>query len=582
MKKVEKQRVFKESFKKPDVQSLKEGKNPKTMSKEELEAEYKRLKAEMATVREKNPTSNYLRDLQARLDKVAKYHARYGRFESLEEDVDKSAREKAVMMKFYKALEGLRNAFSKFSDVWESDYPGSGDNLSYELCNDLFSKLNLFNLFPKSIDEYPLAIETALETLEPHLDESLKEDKNWKVHKIGKFKINGESFDEIVADNISEKEAHDLVLKLRDEEKDDRFTYVSSLDESLKEGADEFLSHYDAEAGNFGFTSDDYNKFQDKIQSWLKDHPEYGVIKGLSKDYAGNDYLRSSSDGVIYWLTSWGFDELGKNEKVLIVPKKSNESLKEAKEEIDAQAEGHKEYGNSDVNTLFGILNLTSQSFHKIWNEEEAVEKLKDFKKKYHISDDIVKAVVKEWIKMKSTKESLKEEEPKLETFDEQMDFLAKDEQEAIDGYNKVLALVEEDHVREQLQHILDEEEAHKAFLEAVKDDHSLVYSHEDKEEEKPEEVIDDVEEIKDVDWDELEIDDEVVEEDIDDDFGFNHIIDEDVHEDVQLCWSDLEDDVEGKEVLVDSACDTCKEGVDDHKTGHVKSKKLITLKARE
>ena len=107
MKKVEKQRVFKESFKKPDVQSLKEGKNPKTMSKEELEAEYKRLKAEMATVREKNPTSNYLRDLQARLDKVAKYHARYGRFESLEEDVDKSAREKAVMMKFYKALEGL-------------------------------------------------------------------------------------------------------------------------------------------------------------------------------------------------------------------------------------------------------------------------------------------------------------------------------------------------------------------------------------------------------------------------------------------------------------------------------------------
>ena len=80
-------------------------------------------------------------------------------------------------------------------------------------------------------------------------------------------------------------------------------------------------------------------------------------------------------------------------------------------------------------------------------------------------------------------------EEPKLETFDEQMDFLAADEQEAIDGYEKVLALVEDEHVKEQLQHILDEEIAHKEFLEAVKKDKSLVYSHEDKEEKGEEEL---------------------------------------------------------------------------------------------
>ena len=80
------------------------------------------------------------------------------------------------------------------------------------------------------------------------------------------------------------------------------------------------------------------------------------------------------------------------------------------------------------------------------------------------------------------------EEEPKLETFDEQMDFLAADEQEAIDGYEKVLGLVEDEHVKEQLQHIMDEERAHKDFLEKVKEDRSLVYSHEEQEEEHEEE----------------------------------------------------------------------------------------------
>lgn len=82
-----------------------------------------------------------------------------------------------------------------------------------------------------------------------------------------------------------------------------------------------------------------------------------------------------------------------------------------------------------------------------------------------------------------------KEEEPKLETFDEQMDFLAADEQEAIDGYKKVLDLVEDEHVKEQLQHIMDEEIAHKDFLELVKEDRTAVYSHEEAPEEFDTEV---------------------------------------------------------------------------------------------
>lgn len=123
-------------------------------------------------------------------------------------------------------------------------------------------------------------------------------------------------------------------------------------------------------------------------------------------------------------------------------------------------------------------------------------------------------------------KESLKEdkEEPRLETFDEQMDFLAKDEQEAIDGYEKVLALVDDEHVKEQLNKILEEERAHKEFLEAVKSDKSLVYSHEDKEEEPKEDDDDNIDGFN-------FKDDEVV---VDDDFSWDDLdnVDESLNED--------------------------------------------------
>lgn len=78
--------------------------------------------------------------------------------------------------------------------------------------------------------------------------------------------------------------------------------------------------------------------------------------------------------------------------------------------------------------------------------------------------------------------ESLKEskEEDKLETFEDKMNFLAKDEQEAIDGYDKVLALLDPEKdkiVIEQLNKIKIEEEAHKKYLEDVKENHDLVYT---------------------------------------------------------------------------------------------------------
>ena len=79
-------------------------------------------------------------------------------------------------------------------------------------------------------------------------------------------------------------------------------------------------------------------------------------------------------------------------------------------------------------------------------------------------------------------------EEPVLETFEQQMDFLMADEDEAIAGYEKVLGLVEDEHVKEQLEKILVEERAHRDFLSAVKEDQSLEYSHEEHEEETEEE----------------------------------------------------------------------------------------------
>lgn len=69
-------------------------------------------------------------------------------------------------------------------------------------------------------------------------------------------------------------------------------------------------------------------------------------------------------------------------------------------------------------------------------------------------------------------------------TFEEQMDFLAADEDEAIAGYEKIIAECEDEHVKEQLEKILIEERAHKEFVEKVKEDRTLEYSHEEDEEE--------------------------------------------------------------------------------------------------
>jgi rubrerythrin len=114
-------------------------------------------------------------------------------------------------------------------------------------------------------------------------------------------------------------------------------------------------------------------------------------------------------------------------------------------------------------------------------NEEEKVwEKSLEECNKQEVKEDVEEVVVAE--------------ETLPETFDGKMDFLAADEDEAIAGYEKILPLIEEESVKEQLTKILEEEKAHKAFLEGVKADHSLVYSHEESKEEDPELVAQEAE----------------------------------------------------------------------------------------
>ena len=68
------------------------------------------------------------------------------------------------------------------------------------------------------------------------------------------------------------------------------------------------------------------------------------------------------------------------------------------------------------------------------------------------------------------------EKEAKPRAFAEMMDFLAAGEREAIEGYEEIISMVEDEHVIEQLEKILAEERAHLAYLERAKEDPSADY----------------------------------------------------------------------------------------------------------
>ena len=255
------------------------------------------------------------------------------------------------------------------------------------------------------------------------------------------------------------------------------------------------------------------------------------------------------------------------------------------------------------------------------WDTSESLKEDKE--------DDAEDIDVEAEVEVEEPKEDAKE--PKLETFEEKIDFLVKDEDEAIAGYDKIIAMLGDGDANanaiEQLNHIKEEEVAHKDFLEVLKKDPSAIYKHEDKEEE-PKENDDDKIEVSNAEFiDDIALDDidddfgESISEstDFDDDFGFNHIIDDD--DDFEklgtVNWDDLDDeDAEiirkgneahkklmgvkpVRDAVVDDTLkdfperkrDVLKKALDmkfekpieedSHNTGHIKAKKPIELKAR-
>lgn len=88
-----------------------------------------------------------------------------------------------------------------------------------------------------------------------------------------------------------------------------------------------------------------------------------------------------------------------------------------------------------------------------------------------------------------------KEDNKEPQTFEEKMDFLAADEQEAIDGYEKIIATIDDEHVKEQLNKIMIEEKAHKEYLEKVKEDQSIDYTEPLEDEEESEDEKEEIDE---------------------------------------------------------------------------------------
>ena len=90
------------------------------------------------------------------------------------------------------------------------------------------------------------------------------------------------------------------------------------------------------------------------------------------------------------------------------------------------------------------------------------------------LRDDYLKTLMKKALSGCGIKITLEED---LDTFNDKMDFLAKDEDEAIDGYKKVIKTIDNKNVKTQLGKIEKEEKAHKDYLEKVKKNKNVKYT---------------------------------------------------------------------------------------------------------
>ena len=183
------------------------------------------------------------------------------------------------------------------------------------------------------------------------------------------------------------------------------------------------------------------------------------------------------------------FDESLKEE----VSGKAKDFIKELKEFKQFQIDRIKEYNGYDyddididfggqdyavcVDELIDIAQFYDREFDNLTHT--IVGKIQDCVKEkmsiFEIVDYLISDCKSEF--NESLKESDDKEVEKLDTFDDQMDFLAKDEQEAIDGYKKVINKVSNAKVKSQLKKIETEEKAHKDYLNKVKKNKDLEYT---------------------------------------------------------------------------------------------------------
>ena len=85
-----------------------------------------------------------------------------------------------------------------------------------------------------------------------------------------------------------------------------------------------------------------------------------------------------------------------------------------------------------------------------------------------------------------------------MDDYKEDLEFLAKDEEEAIAGYDKVIDKMDDDNpIKAQLKKIRDEEQAHLDFLNKAKEDEDAKYVDPSDSEPEEEEEEDDDEERK-------------------------------------------------------------------------------------
>ena len=91
--------------------------------------------------------------------------------------------------------------------------------------------------------------------------------------------------------------------------------YLKFVDETMKENG--LLDYYDTLSGNCCFSKEEYDNNISSIKKVTETLSEYGVLR-QSIEYYGYD--GHSSDGYLYFLTDYGFEDANESE-IVVRPK---------------------------------------------------------------------------------------------------------------------------------------------------------------------------------------------------------------------------------------------------------------------